>query len=576
MSSNKWSVHKASRKALPAIKAEIWLQDPLVARHSQRVTTKIIELAGEAGLGPGPTSARVAIVDYSADNDVVYEPAAPKKDGTGFVVGRTARLRNFKHHQVNVWALITRTLNFLEGERVFGRRIPWAFEGGRLLVLPHAGYWENAFYDRATGALHFYYFEDFSTGETVYTCLSHDIVTHELGHAVLDGLKPYYNEVTSPATAGFHEFFGDAIAMHSSLTLREVVVEAVGRNYRGLEQGNFINRIAAQFGQAVYGRADRSYLRSALNGKTMADVEGVFEEHDYSEVMTGAYYDYLLKAYERFVPITLAKQQRTNPRKTMDGGVAVAALIKAAELTGRLFLRALDYCPPVDIDFVEYARAIVASDRVAYPVDKHEFRKDLLTVFKGRGIVNTEEELEPAYRFYNSDFRDYNIDAVAASATDAYSFVDANREVLDIPRTANFSITQTYRTRKVGPEQFRPPREIVIEFVWSVDVLLRGPQFASLSGARMPLWCGGTLVFDQNGNLLHYCLRNETARRKRNLAAYVEHLVRHGRVSPSKGETGIGAVSRDANYAMAEVHDGRLTLTRSAAFRHGGRDGGAS
>ena len=27
------------------------------------------------------------------------------------------------------------------------------------------------------------------------------VITHELGHAILDGLKPYYNEVSSPSTA---------------------------------------------------------------------------------------------------------------------------------------------------------------------------------------------------------------------------------------------------------------------------------------------------------------------------------------------------------------------------------------
>jgi hypothetical protein len=75
--------------------------------------------------------------------------------------------------------------------------------------------------------------------------------------------------------------------------------------------------------------------------------------------MTGAFYDYLLKAYERFVPMTLGNRQPKNPAKKMDGGIAVASLIKAAELTGRLFLRSLDYCPPVDITLENiYARSL--------------------------------------------------------------------------------------------------------------------------------------------------------------------------------------------------------------------------
>ena len=66
--------------------------------------------------------------------------------------------------------------------------IPWAFEGNRLIVVPHAGYGQNAYYDRQSKSLQFYYFD--KDGKTVYTCLSTDIVRHEFGHAVLDGVRP--------------------------------------------------------------------------------------------------------------------------------------------------------------------------------------------------------------------------------------------------------------------------------------------------------------------------------------------------------------------------------------------------
>ena len=122
---------------------------------------------------------------------------------------------------MNVWAIIEQILTLLEDDEALGRPVPWASGLGRLLVLPHAGYQDNAFYDRDTGALHLFYFEG-PDGKPVYTCLSHDIVAHELGHAVLDGLKPGYNEVSSPETAGFHEYFGDAIAMLASLNNREI------------------------------------------------------------------------------------------------------------------------------------------------------------------------------------------------------------------------------------------------------------------------------------------------------------------------------------------------------------------
>ena len=75
------------------------------------------------------------------------------------------------------------------------------FEGNRLIVVPHAGYGQNAFYDRRSKSLQFYYF-DRGTDRT-FTCLSTDIVNHEFGHAVLDGIRPHYHEGSLPGNRGF-------------------------------------------------------------------------------------------------------------------------------------------------------------------------------------------------------------------------------------------------------------------------------------------------------------------------------------------------------------------------------------
>ena len=40
----------------------------------------------------------------------------------------------------------------------------------------------------------------------------------------------------------------------------------------------------------------------------------------------------------------------------------------------------------------------------------------------------------------------------------------------------------------------------------------------------MPLWCGGTLVFDRAGNVHHYVLKEETPERRKELLRYVAHL----------------------------------------------------
>jgi len=553
---------------LPTISARIFPQDPLVAEHNSRLGDQKIKLSGEACLGSGPTSSRIGVVDYNADLDSVFEPASVRKDRKGFSIGRRKPVDNFKFHQVNVWAVITHVLNMVEDERVIGRRIPWAFERGRLLVLPHAGYWANAFYDRSTGALHFFYFED-QKGKPVYTCLSHDIVAHELGHAILDGLKPYYNEVSSPATAGFHEYFGDAIAMAAALSHRVIIVEVAGRGHGELDSANVIANIATQFGSAVskesYGHLADVYLRTGLNTKTMADLEGVVEEHQYSEVLTGAYYDLLRAFYDQMLKDEIASGKKYN------GGLRVRVLMNSASLVARLLLRAIDYCPPVDINYQDYARAVVRADQVAYPLDPAGYRRIAVEVFKNRGIIDQDEEqIGKRWRkVRNDELRDLDVEVIGASATDAYRFIDANRKVLSISPLANFRVVHAYRTRKISADGYRPPRETIVEFVWPERIPLSGREYGEFNGTETSLWCGGTLVFDHDGNLLYYIIKQDTPERRKTLREYIAYLVRMGFFSLDDGEQGIGARSRGSNLLSGKLIDGQLVMTRAAAFRHG-------
>ena len=119
-------------------------------------------------MGDGPTSSRVAVVDFNFDSQRLVEPVAwdgnvgwfrepaaahawlpvlPEnpKVITGSLLNRLSE--NPYYHQVNVWAVVQRVLEFYEEPWALGRPVPWGFDGNRLIVVPHAGYGENAFYD---------------------------------------------------------------------------------------------------------------------------------------------------------------------------------------------------------------------------------------------------------------------------------------------------------------------------------------------------------------------------------------------------------------------------------------------
>jgi hypothetical protein len=539
-------LYKPSTSLYKPIQAKIYVQDPAVApKRGGGLTT--IRIPGEAYLGAGPTSSRVEVVDYDESTRTTHPPAEPLQRGGGFAVGRGDPAKSFRHHQVNAWAIITRTLGILELPTVLGRRIPWGFPGGRLRVYPHAHREENAFYDRDTGSLNLCYFDGARPGTTIYTCLSHDIITHELGHAVLDGLKPLYNELDSPDVAGFHEYFGDALAMASSLTMKEVVKAVVRGNPKRLAARNIVSDIALEFGSKGVGHQP---LRSAANRRTFGQLRNNWEEHDYSEVLTGAFHDLLLALYADVVP----REQARLKKKRVDGQVAVGALVGSANRTVRMMLRALDYCPPVGLTYGDYASAILRADEVAYPIDGRGYRRKAAQILRARGILQGRS----ATRLNNNDLRDYDVDRLSATRTDAYVFVDANREAFHVPREANFEIRSLYRTRKVSSEGFYPPREVVVEFVWPHDVPVRGRDYGPLDGETLPLWCGGTLVFDSDGNILHVTVKTAGRERITRLKSYLRYLVREGAFQDEL------AVRQAEGYAR---------IVRVAQRRHAGRKG---
>ena len=145
------------------VKATIYTQDPLVAKEHPKIGLSSIWVDWEPGLKDGPTSSRIAVVDYNADTDSL-EKDYSKWDSQQwcFVDSKNMPVDGHQRNspafrQVNVWAIIQNILAFFEDKKVMGRYIPWAFEGNRLIVVPAAGNTQNAFYDRVSKSLQFYF-----------------------------------------------------------------------------------------------------------------------------------------------------------------------------------------------------------------------------------------------------------------------------------------------------------------------------------------------------------------------------------------------------------------------------------
>ena len=77
------------------------------------------------------------------------------------------------------------------------------------------------------------------------------------------------------------------------------------------------------------------------------------------------------------------------PPGALAAGLADALTDVASKVAGQMLtmcIRALDYCPPIDITFGDFLRALVTADRDLVPHDPLGYRVAFVSAFAARGI----------------------------------------------------------------------------------------------------------------------------------------------------------------------------------------------
>jgi hypothetical protein len=167
----------------------------------------------------------------------------------------------------------------------------------------------NAFYARDNGLNFFHGVVDKVNPQvTAYSAESPDVVCHELGHAILDAVKPELFDAMSVEVAAFHEAFGDISSTLSGLQLesfRQFVLNQTGGQ---LNLNSRLSQLARQLGWAIrveFGptEADNDCLRNTSNSFFYQDPNGLpptgpanqltSEPHSFSRVFSGAFLDVL-------------------------------------------------------------------------------------------------------------------------------------------------------------------------------------------------------------------------------------------------------------------------------------------
>ncbi|MER9924446.1 serine protease [Mesorhizobium sp. M0048] len=496
---------EATRRKLGLARCfDVYFKDPLVASKNPGLDIDHeFYVPWEPGIGDGPTSARFAVVDYDSTTNKLEEPALWDDDANIFrdPERRTidAKIRQSpQFRQVSTWAIVQNTLNYFEGPSGLGRSISWAFEGNRLLVVPNAGYGANAYYDRESHSLQFYYFDD-SNGKRVRTCLSSDIVNHEFAHAVLDGIRPHYLEAVSPQTGAFHEFLGDLTAILMSLrntSFRQELADRTGGLIDSKSGGELLSSVAAEFGRAV---SDQDYLRSGANQDKLSKYKDEMEVHALSMVLTGTMFDILIKFTKQYLERERADGQNLSPKQ------ALAFTVPRMQVVA---IQSLDLLPPVEVTFNDYARAVLRNLLIADPTDPKGYRKMIAEAFLNREILaqtEVDELLEPA-GLYDRMPGDIPHDPamIASSRAEAYRYLDDNRDNLYIPRSVDIIVDEVFAAEKMVGRGLFLPKQVILQYLWCEDIVLEGERFGPYDGKRTSFLCGATMVLDENGSMLSW------------------------------------------------------------------------
>jgi hypothetical protein len=269
----------------------------------------------------------------------------------------------------NVYANINSSLGFMK--KYFPVNIKnWAATTN-LLVYPRAGNDANAYYDRAS--IRFFYFKG-NSNKIIYTCDSADIITHELGHAILDAIRPDFWNIAAFEIGAFHESFGDIYAILTALNYNLVLNKVLAVTKNDLKKENIVSDLAEQFGRSL---GIGNSLRDAYNSYSYVNPitlptsrippdSGLIQEvHSFSQVFTGVFYELFTEFYELF-------------------GKNKAGLIRARDLSAEFIFNAIKTTPATEKFFMA-----IANNYLAYSLSKYagSYTAILTKVFTKRNLM---------------------------------------------------------------------------------------------------------------------------------------------------------------------------------------------
>jgi len=544
-------------------------QDPSVRKKGRNgpILMATISIPAE-NLISGPIGYRVQVVDYDSSTRHFYGahdlPHSSKAEAPSWREGQPRIINDVRFHAQNVYALVMKTL--ARFEFALGRRVSWSFGTHQIKVAPHGMLDANAFYSPSEEGLVFGYFPG-RAGDTVYTCLSHDVVVHETTHALIDALRKRYLDPSSPDQAAFHEGLADVIALLSVFSQPEVIRQLlqisgkpVGASSNLIPRKDVTSRslrksalfgLAEQMGEEIQGVRGNPLRHSASlppDPKLLGTTE--FQEpHRRGEILVAAVMTAFIEAWAARIAGSGVPGQRAYPvARVAEEGADIA------DALATMWIRALDYMPPVHLEFPDALSAALTADIEVRPDDsRFSLRMNILNAFRSYGIrsASTSRESPGAWKRSPIDLRYDRVrfESMRNEKDEVFRFLWENREKLALRPgaytevlsvrpcvrtgldgfTLHETVAEYYQVARLTPKELqqkgivapkkylealsdeqkasrrRRERSLAIpERENGTNHDDETPIIADESNVTTPLYGGGVLIFDEYGRLKYH------------------------------------------------------------------------
>lgn len=352
-----------------------------------------------------------------------------------------------------------------------------------LQIVPDAGVDMNAYYDRRSLKFFYYNFGN----KNYYFSDSADIITHELGHAFLDAMRPDFWSVQALEIWSFHEAFSDITAMFHIMNY-DVAIEKVLAETKGdLSVSNSISKIAEEVGMLIRAvTRSEAYLADSLRNPATEKYKYVnpsklpnkspnnslaAECHSFGRVFSAAWYAIFVKIYNHFLS---------------SGESPISSFKKSRDFCYSTLLNAIPNSPRVPDYYAAVAKSMLAVSKSKNPV----FSEIMRSVFLEWNIIDDKVKLLSSISYKELARTLKKEDVVFKNSKTTTVCIKENREmrVSSLPLLGTMNIKEDFSVELASDSyyQFDPRGNLV-------DQLSYGEEEAKSAAAQSLLMIQGEI-----------------------------------------------------------------------------------